>query len=88
MLAVGSDDFQAESLVGGEIGYRIQPVSLFSVDATVFTHHISNLRSMNFRFPGLPVVVVATRSRRCPRRLSRRQREPATWWRTTSATRG
>ena len=57
MLAVGSDDFQPESLVAGEIGYRIQPSPLFSFDATVFAHHISDLRSQELPPTGLPVVV-------------------------------
>ena len=57
LAAVGSDDFRAESLVAGEVGYRIQPSPRFSFDATVFTHHISDLRSQELPPAGPPVVV-------------------------------
>ena len=82
VLAVGSDDFQAESLVGGEIGYRIQPVSLFSVDATVFTHHIGNLRSQELPVTGLPVVVGNTLEGDVRGVEVGINVEPTAWWRT------
>jgi iron complex outermembrane receptor protein len=57
LLAVGSDEFRAESLVAGEVGYRIQPSALFSLDATLFTHHLTDLRSQELPVAGPPVVV-------------------------------
>ncbi len=57
VLARGSDDFKPESLVAGEVGYRIQPSSVFSFDATVFRHRITDLRSQDLSPTGLPIVV-------------------------------
>ncbi len=57
VLARGSDDFQPESLVAGELGYRIQPSPLFSVEASAFRHRISDLRSQELPPTGLPVVI-------------------------------
>jgi iron complex outermembrane receptor protein len=57
VLVRGSDDFQPESLVAGEVGYRIQPSPLFSFDATVFRHRISDLRSQELPQTGPPVIV-------------------------------
>jgi iron complex outermembrane receptor protein len=82
LLAVGSDDFQAESLVGGEIGYRIQPVPLFSADATVFTHHIGNLRSQELPVTGLPIVVGNTLEGDVRGVEVGINVEPTAWWRT------
>jgi iron complex outermembrane receptor protein len=56
-LVVGSDAFVPESLRAGEIGYRIQPVALFSLDATAFVHHIDELRSQDLLPTGPPLVV-------------------------------
>ena len=56
-LAVGSDDFRSESLVAGELGYRVQPTQIFSIDATIFRHRITDLRSQELPPTGLPVVV-------------------------------
>ena len=53
----GSDDFLPESLVAGEVGYRIQPSPFFSFDATVFSHRISDLRSQELPQTGPPIVV-------------------------------
>lgn len=57
LVVAGSDDFRAESLVAGEVGYRIQPSAVFSFDATVFAHHIRDLRSQDLPLAGPPVVV-------------------------------
>lgn len=56
-LVRGSDAFESESLAAGEIGYRIQPSVFFSLDATVFTQRITDLRSQELLPAGLPVVV-------------------------------
>ena len=52
-----SDDFQAESLVGGGNRLPHPAVAAVLVDATVFTHHISDLRSQELPRTGLPIVV-------------------------------
>ena len=57
VLVRGSNDFVPESLVAGEVGYRIQPSPFFSFDATVFSHRISDLRSQELPQTGPPVIV-------------------------------
>ena len=57
LLARGSDDFVSESLVASEIGYRVQPSRLFSLDATAFVHRFTDLRSQDLPPTGLPIVV-------------------------------
>lgn len=57
LLIRGSDTFQAESLVAYELGYRIQPSSLLSVEATLFRHDISDLRSQDLPPEGPPIVI-------------------------------
>jgi iron complex outermembrane receptor protein len=56
-LIVGTHDFESEKLVAYEAGYRVQPVPLFSVDATVFRHRYTDLRSQDLPPTGLPLVV-------------------------------
>jgi iron complex outermembrane recepter protein len=51
----GSDDFEPESLVALEGGYRVQPVRSVSVDVAAFRHRIDRLRSIEAPIsPGLP----------------------------------
>src|SRR5688572_4561891 len=57
LLARGSDDFISESLVASELGYRIQPTRVFSLDATTFRHRFTDLRSQDLLPTGLPLVV-------------------------------
>ena len=45
LVTHGNDDFQPESLVATEVGYRVQPANIFSADATVFFHNYDRLRS-------------------------------------------
>ena len=40
LLVQGSDDFASESLIASEVGYRIQPATAISLDATAFVHQI------------------------------------------------
>jgi iron complex outermembrane receptor protein len=82
LLAVGSDDFKPESLVAGEIGYRIQPSPTFSIDASVFRHHISDLRSQELPPTGLPVVVGNTQEGDLRGLEVGVNVQPSTWWRT------
>jgi iron complex outermembrane recepter protein len=53
----GGDDYRAESLVAGEVGYRIQPHATIALDATVFRHRYDDLRSQELPVTGPPIVV-------------------------------
>jgi iron complex outermembrane recepter protein len=57
VLARGSDDFVAESLIASEVGYRVQPSRLFSLEATLFNHQFTDLRSQDLPPTGFPIVV-------------------------------
>jgi iron complex outermembrane recepter protein len=57
LLIRGSDEFQSESLVAWEAGYRIQPRPSLSIDANVFRHDISRLRSQDLP-PGSASIVI------------------------------
>jgi len=81
VLAVGSDDFVSESLLAGEIGYRIQPSPLFSFDATIFRHRISDLRSQELPPTGLPIVVGNTLRGEARGIEVGVNVQPAPWWR-------
>ena len=81
VLARGSDDFEPESLVAGEIGYRVQPAGFFSFDATVFRHRITDLRSQDLPPAGLPVVVGNTLEGRVRGAEIGVNVQPLDWWR-------
>jgi iron complex outermembrane receptor protein len=81
LVAVGSDDFRPESLVAGEAGYRIQPSPLVAVDATVFTHRISDLRSQELPATGPPIVVGNTLEGNARGVEVGVNLLPAVWWR-------
>jgi iron complex outermembrane receptor protein len=57
LLLRGTGDFVAESLVATEVGYRIQPLAILSVDATVFQHRFTDLRSQDLPPAGPPIVI-------------------------------
>jgi iron complex outermembrane recepter protein len=52
-LIQGSDDFEAESLVALESGYRVQPARFVSLDIAAFRHRIGNLRSQDAPLSGV-----------------------------------
>jgi iron complex outermembrane receptor protein len=81
-LIVGSDNFRAESLVAGEMGYRVQPTPLFSFDATVFVHHIDELRSQDLLPTGPPFVVGNSLEGRVRGFELSLNVQPVDWWRT------
>jgi iron complex outermembrane recepter protein len=81
-LVVGSDDFVPESLRAGEIGYRIQPTALFSLDATAFVHHIDELRSQDLLPTGPPVVVGNSLDGHVRGFELGVNVQPVDWWRT------
>jgi iron complex outermembrane recepter protein len=47
LTLVGNDEFDAEELFATEVGYRVQPTSELSLDATFFHHEFDNLRSID-----------------------------------------
>src|SRR5262249_18749813 len=53
----GNPDFEPESVIATELGYRIQPAPIVSVDATAFHHSFDRLRSIEAPVaPGMPSV--------------------------------
>lgn len=56
-LIVGNAAADGESLVAGELGYRIKPAAAVSVEASAFQHGFDDLRSQDLPPGGPPVVV-------------------------------
>ena len=57
-LLQGSDDFEAESLVAVEGGYRVQPARFLSLDLAAFRHRIDKLRSQDAPLSGgIPITI-------------------------------
>ena len=52
----GSDDFNAESVVAYEAGYRVMPNRRLSIDAAVFTNRYNSLRSQERQPSGVTVL--------------------------------
>ena len=58
VLARGSDDFKAESLIAFEVGYRVQPSRIVAADVALFAHRYTDLRSQEAPpTGGFPLVV-------------------------------
>ena len=55
---VGNDDFKAETVVASEVGYRVQPAAVVSIDATVFNHVYDRLRSQEAQTGPVPIPLV------------------------------
>jgi len=54
----GNEDFQAESLVAVEGGYRVQPARVLSLDIAAFRHRVNNLRSQDASLTGgIPITI-------------------------------
>ncbi len=83
VLIRGNDDFLAESLVATEIGYRVRPSTVVSVDATVFAHRYRNLRSQDAPPSGIRPLILGNslegQSHGVELALNV---QPLTWWRT------
>jgi iron complex outermembrane receptor protein len=78
----GSDDFQSESLVASEVGYRIQPSAPLSIDATVFVHRFDDLRSQEAPPAGVVPIVLGNTLKGRSRGLELAVNvQPAIWWR-------
>jgi iron complex outermembrane receptor protein len=83
VLIRGSDDFEAESLIATEIGYRVQPYAGLSVDATYFSHHFDRLRSQEAPLVGLlPITIGNTLDGQSDGIETGVNLQPVTWWRT------
>ncbi|HZB24648.1 MAG TPA: TonB-dependent receptor, partial [Vicinamibacterales bacterium] len=54
----GSPDFDAETVVAYEAGYRVRPHARVSIDAAVFTNRYDDLRSQELPAPGRPFTVL------------------------------
>lgn len=77
----GGDAFRAETLLAGELGYRVQPHARVSLDATVFTHGYDDLRSQELPPTGPPIVVGNTLNARVHGLELTGNLQPAAWWR-------
>lgn len=49
LVLTGADDFDAESVVAYEAGYRAMPAAQLSIDVAVFANRYGSLRSQEFR---------------------------------------
>jgi iron complex outermembrane receptor protein len=58
IVLTGSDDFQSESVLAIEGGYRILPHPRLSIDAAVYTNRYDDLRSQEFRITPSPIFVL------------------------------
>jgi iron complex outermembrane receptor protein len=58
LLAVGGgEDYEGETLLAGEFGYRAQPLTIAALDVTLYTHGYNDLRSQELPPAGAPIVV-------------------------------
>jgi len=51
----GNEDFQAETVIASEAGYRVQPAAMLGIDATVFHHVYDRLRSQEAATGPIPI---------------------------------
>jgi iron complex outermembrane receptor protein len=83
VLIQGSGDFESESLVATELGYRIQPLPIVSLDATLFVHRFSDLRSQEAPPAGvIPITLGNTLQGQSHGVEVGVNLQPVTWWRT------
>jgi iron complex outermembrane receptor protein len=83
LLFRGNDDFEPESLVASELGYRVQPAPAVSLDATAFVHRFDGLRSQEApAAAGLPVAIANTLDGQSHGLELGVNLQPVTWWRT------
>ena len=83
VLIRGGDDFEPESLVATELGYRVRPASFVSADASLFVHRYSDLRSQDAPPVGaIPITVGNSLEGRSHGVELVLNVQPLTWWRT------
>ena len=57
----GTDDFDAESVIAYEAGYRVRPHARLSADVAIFVNQYDSLRSQELRFVPAPRVFLENR---------------------------
>jgi iron complex outermembrane recepter protein len=83
VLVRGTDSFEAEKLVATEVGYRIQPTSVVSFDATVFWHDYTDLRSQDSPLVGVVPLTIGNTLEGHSRGVELGVNiQPFAWWRT------
>jgi iron complex outermembrane receptor protein len=83
VLLRGTDEFESEKLTATEVGYRVQPAAMWSLDATAFWHRYGDLRSQDAPLDGVvPLEVRNTLEGRSHGLELGFNLQPAVWWRT------
>jgi iron complex outermembrane receptor protein len=78
----GSDDFESEAMTGWEVGHRLQPLSLFSLDTTLFRQHYARLRSQEAPATGLVPLTLGNTLRGASNGVEiAANLQPSGWWR-------
>jgi iron complex outermembrane receptor protein len=58
----GNEDFMAEEVIASEVGYRVQPLALVALDATVFNYSYDRLRSQEAPSGPVPIPILVGNS--------------------------
>jgi iron complex outermembrane receptor protein len=83
LLVRGTHEFEAEKLTAIEVGYRIQPSTMLSVDATAFRHHYGDLRSQDAPATGLLPLTIGNTLEGASRGVELGVNvQPVRWWQT------
>jgi iron complex outermembrane receptor protein len=83
VIVQGTHEFEAEKLTATEAGYRVQPLGMLSLDATVFWHDYDDLRSQDAPpGGGLPLTIGNTLEGRSRGLELGVNVQPVAWWRT------
>ncbi len=57
----GTEDFESEKVVAYEIGYRVRPHAIVSLDVAAYVNHYDDLRSTELALQPAPVIVLQNR---------------------------
>ena len=83
LLVAGTGDFEAESLIATEAGYRVRPLASLSLDATVFHHRFTDLRSQDAPTAGgLPITIGNSLEGEAHGLELSVNVQPVAWWRS------
>lgn len=82
ILVRGTGAFRAEELIALELGYRVRPSALVSLDATVFHHTLDDLRSQDLGPAGPPITIGNTLQGTANGVEIGLNVQPRPWWRT------
>ena len=83
VLVRGTHEFEAEKLTATEVGYRIQPAAILSVDVTAFWHQYHDLRSQDAPATGLLPLTIGNTLEGASRGVELGVNvQPVTWWQT------